>query len=92
MTKPLPKWLFIRYSILWSKFKNKGFGYKEASKSLNEKETVINVVLSNLRKYGWIEIKRDPKNKRKRVYTLRPAIEVIKEIGNENINSKKSKK
>jgi hypothetical protein len=81
MTKPLPKWLTHRYSLLWKSFKNKEFNYDEAAKILKEeKERLVSVVLSELKKHGWLTIKLDPEDSRKRIYTLKSPKESIKEI------------
>jgi len=81
MTKPLPKWLTYRYSLLWKSFKNKEFDYDEAVKILKEqKERLVSVILSELKKHGWLTIKLDSEDSRKRIYTLKSPEESIKEI------------
>jgi len=81
MTKPLPKWLTYRYSLLWKSFKNKEFDYDEAAQILKEqKERLVSVILSELKKHGWLTIKLDPEDSRKRIYTLKSPEESIKEI------------
>jgi len=81
IVKPLPKWAMQRYSKLWVSFKSKEFTYDEASKILKEKdENLVRVVLSYLRKYGWLEVSFDPKDNRKRIYKLRTPEEVVIDI------------
>lgn len=81
MTKPLAKWLTHRYSLLWKAFKNKEFDYDEASKILKEeKDRLVSVILSELKKHGWLTIKLNPKDSRKRIYTLKSPEKVILEI------------
>ena len=96
MIKPLPKWLTYRYSLLWKSFKNKEFSYDKDAKILKEKkERLVSVILSELKKQGWLTIKLDPKDSRKRIYTLKSPEEAFKEIGDININQtikKKTKK
>lgn len=81
VTKPLPKWLTERYSQLWRKFKEKEFEHDEAVKVLKEeKERLVSVVLSELKKYGWLTIKLHPDDSRKRIYKLKNPEDAINEI------------
>ncbi len=81
MATPLPKWIMQRYSILWRTFKNKDFDFDKAAKALKEKNTILlSQILSELKKAGWLTIKLDPKDSRKRIYTLISPEEAIKEI------------
>lgn len=79
MTKPLPKWIMKHYSTLWNKFKNREFRYEDASKALKEKK-MMSLILSELKKAGWLEVKLDPKDSRKRIYQLKSPEDVVKEI------------
>jgi len=79
--KPLPKWLMHRYSKLWNKFKNEEFGHEDAFKELNEKDdNLISVVLSQLRKHGWLTINLDPNDSRKRIYKLKSPEDATREM------------
>jgi len=81
MTLPLPKWVMQRYSLLWKAFKTKEFEYDEASKVLKEKEErLVSVVLSELKKHGWLTLKIHPEDSRKRIYQLKKPEEAIKEM------------
>ena len=82
MTKPLPKWIMYRYSILWNKFNNKEFSHSDAFKVLNE-DKMISITLSELRQNGWLEMKLDPDDARKRVYKLKNPEQVVKEMEKE---------
>ena len=77
MTKPLPKWIMQRYSTLWNKFKDREFNHDDAFKTLN-KDKMISIALSELRQSGWLEIKLDPNDARKRVYKLKNPEQVVK--------------
>jgi len=79
MTRPLPSWLMKRYSMLWVKTKGK-FDYKTAKKILKDKNEVLSVVLSNLKNSGWLEIKSNPKDARKKIYHLKSPEDAVKEI------------
>ncbi len=81
MTKPLPKWLMQRYSTLWRVFKGKEFGYDEAVEILKEKNEALNsIILSELKKNGWLTIKLHPDDSRKRIYTLKGPEEAVNEL------------
>jgi len=81
MTKPLPKWLMERYSLLWKKFKEKEFDHNEAASVLNEKkERLVSVVLSDLKRHGWLTISLHPEDSRKRIYKLKNPESAIEEI------------
>ena len=83
--KPLPKWLFIRYSTLWHKKKSEEFDFNEAQTLLKEKDArVLSVVLSDLRKYGWLVSSLAFQDSRKRKYRLTPPQEAVEQIGLEN--------
>jgi DNA-binding MarR family transcriptional regulator len=76
---PLPKWIMKHYSKLWSKFNDKQFTHQQAEDLL--KITNTSIVLSRLKKYGWLELTLDPNDSRKRLYKLKDPSEAVKEIG-----------
>ena len=82
MAKTIPNWLLQRYAVLFRKYRNKEFTFKEAMKVIKEEDKVYaSMVLSELRKAGWLEIKINPEDARKRIYNLimpETAIENIK--------------
>lgn len=81
MTKPLPKWVTQRYSLLWKTFNKRDFNYSEASQILKEKnEALVSIVISEMKKHGWLAVKLDPEDSRKRIYTLKSPEEAISEI------------
>jgi len=81
MTFALPKWVMQRYSLLWKAFKTKEFEYDEASKVLKEKEErLVSVVLSELKKHGWLTLKIHPEDSRKRIYQLKSPEEATEEL------------
>jgi type I restriction enzyme M protein len=85
VTKSLPKWLENRYAVLWRKFRKDPFTFEQAEKILGEKDPkTLSVVLSDLRKFGWLTAKLDPYTSRKRLYTLKPPEVALDEIA-ENI-------
>ena len=80
MVKPIPKWLQIRYSKLLI-IGNKEFDFDKANRILKDKERIVSIVLSELKKAGWLEITRlDPKDSRKRFYKLKDVRRIFSEL------------
>ena len=79
MTKPLAKWIQKRYSLLWNRFKSREFTFEQARKILKT-SAGINVFFSDLRKSGWLEVRLDSKDNRKRVYKLLSPEEGFKKL------------
>jgi len=82
VAKPLSKWIMKRYSLLWKVFKEREFNYSEAIEAL-EGDKVVSIALSELRQFGWLEAKLDPKDARKRLYRLKPPEQAVGEMQNE---------
>ena len=81
MSEPLPKWIMKRYAKLWKSFSNKEFNFDKANEILKEKDSrVIGIILAELKKSGWVDVKKDPDNGRRRLYRLKKPEGVIKEI------------
>lgn len=81
MAETIPNWLLQRYAILFRKFREKEFTFNEAMKAIKEDDKVYaSMVLSELRKAGWLVIKINPDDARRRIYTL-----VMPEVAIENI-------
>lgn len=68
-----------RYARLWNKFGSKGFDFDSALKCLGN-DSMISIVLSELRKNGWLEVSLDANDSRKRLYRLKSPEECIKEM------------
>ncbi|MBI4378711.1 MAG: SAM-dependent DNA methyltransferase [Nitrospinae bacterium] len=86
----IPKWIEKRYRILWNLYQDKPFRFENAANTLQEKirdtEEQVNVILSELRKEGWLNVSFDPEDARKRIYTLKSSEEVISQILSINKN------
>ena len=83
MVEPLPRWIMKRYSILWNKFKDKEFTHKKATEALKEKDKrVVSLCLSDIKKYGWLEVRLNPEDSRIRLYKLKGPEEAVKEMKN----------
>ncbi len=77
----LPNWLLQRYSLLWKAFGDKEFDYDMAAEVLKEKrERLVSAVLSDIKKYEWLTLRMDPKDSRKRLYTLKDPEKAICEV------------
>lgn len=80
----LKDWLRNRYNTLFKKFRSLYFTLDEAVNILNEKhkdnKENVHVILSELRKSGWLVTELDDKDARKRHYKLKSIAEAIKEV------------
>ena len=82
MSKPIPKWLQVRYAALWKAFRQQEFPHDAARDVLREaNERLVSVVLSALKRTGWLTIGLDPGDSRKRRYTLKDPLTVVMEMG-----------
>lgn len=81
MAIPIPRWLMEKYSLLFKEYKDKDFTFQEAGKTIKEDDKVyISMALSELRKSGWLKVRINPEDSRKRIYNLILPESVIKEI------------
>ena len=51
----------------------------ERTKTLPDDGRMVSVILSEMRKAGWLEVRLDPEDARKRLYKLKAPDEVVKE-------------
>lgn len=79
MVLPLPKWIMQRYSILWNTFHSNEFDHDAASNLLNNEKTV-SIAISKLRKNGWLEVKFDESDARRRLYKLKSPEQAVQEM------------
>jgi DNA-binding MarR family transcriptional regulator len=84
MVKHLPEWMMRRYSKLWLKFKEKSFTREQAEKIL-PKDSSLGVLLSELKKSGWLEMTMSEEDGRKTVYQLKTPnktfLSLVKDLG-----------
>jgi len=78
MSEALPKWVMKAYSRLWNNFNTKEFDFNSAAKVLDDK--LVSLSLSKLRKNGWVNARLDPKDSRKRIYSLIKPEDVVKDM------------
>jgi hypothetical protein len=69
VVEPLPKWVMQRYAALWKEFEVLEFSHADAVRVLGG-DSMLAIVLSQLRKAGWLRVSLDKKDARKRVYVL----------------------
>jgi len=77
MIEPSPKCGMKIYSKLWTQLKE--FNHEDSSKTLDDDRTV-SIILSDLKKAGWLKVRLDPNHSRKRLYKLISPEEALKEI------------
>ena len=86
----IPRWLKKRFDALWKTFQDNPFRFEEAVRVLEEKlhdsENQVNVFLAELRKRGWLNVKPDPEDARKKIYSLKSEQEIISQILSVNGN------
>ena len=83
MSKPLPKWIMKKYSMLWAKFGNGEFNHSTAFEEL-KRDRMTSIALSELRKSGWLDIKLDPSDARKRLYRLKSPEAAVREMAKDS--------
>ncbi|MFC1742154.1 MarR family transcriptional regulator [Nanoarchaeota archaeon] len=77
IVRPLPKWIMQKYAVLWKQFSESSFEHSEALGVLKENTSVI---ISYLKKHGWVEVALHPEDSRKRVYKLKSPEQAISEM------------
>ena len=88
MVALLPKWVMKRFLLLQQHFKNEPFDFDKACKVLrDDDQPIVSLVLSDLRKAGWLEVNINQLDARKRDYTLKPVEQVFKEFLKEEAKS-----
>ena len=79
----LPKWLEEKYDLLWDKFEDREFRSTEALEILGKEHLIdeksLSAAISEMRKKGWIETRKDPADERRSIYMLRPKSEIIQD-------------
>jgi len=81
MSKPLPKWLMLRYATLWRTFSKNEFTHDDAAYTLQEdRGQLVSVIISGLKKAGWLMMRLDPHDSRKRIYSLKDPTRAVEEL------------
>ncbi len=80
MLQYLPKWILRRAKILWNSFESKKFTFVEAEKVLNDDDSrMVAVILSELKRAGWLNTASDTDNPRKKLYSFKH-LDTMKEL------------
>jgi len=80
MLRYLPKWIMRRANMLWGRFGSRKFTFAEAEKALDGDDSrMAAVVLSELKRSGWLDVTVDAENARKKLYRFTHP-EVMKEV------------
>ena len=62
--------------------KNTSFGFDKAQTILKEKDTrTLSVILTDLRRSGWLEVQLDSQDMRRRKYTLTTPESIVEKVG-----------
>ncbi len=70
-----------KFAVLWDKFEFKEFTNQQAQSILKEKDShILSILFHDLKKLGWIEIRRDDKDQRKKIYRLKEPNKIVKEM------------
>lgn len=70
-----------RYLILWKKFGQEKFTFKEAQEILNEDARIVSLFLSELNKAGWLKsVELHPEDARMRIYQLKNYKKIFEEV------------
>lgn len=77
----VPKWLKSRYDLLWRDFQDKEFKTEDIERVL-KKENLddmkgIAMMVSELKKAGWLIVELDPNDSRKRIYKFKNKDEIL---------------
>jgi type I restriction enzyme M protein len=83
MDNHLSNWVQRRYETLWLHFGERAFRSKEAAEVLGRRhedsKAQVNVILSQLRKGGYLSVETDPRDARKKIYCLASPEAVIRQ-------------
>lgn len=84
MVKPIPKWIWKRYALLWKKFKDNPFTFEQAQKELKYIDrNVISVMFNELKTAKWLTVSLNEKDSRKRIYTLINPMQIVENLEND---------
>lgn len=66
----LPTWMLRRHLKIWKEKGNKPITFNEVANLLPDDERVVAVFLSKLNKMGWVDVKKDINDARRRLYVF----------------------
>lgn len=77
MADPIPKYLQKNVALLYEHFKTGDFTFQEAVTTLNKEIRYTGQILSHLDKAGWISIRNDKLDQRKKIYQINKFDDII---------------
>ena len=77
----IPEWMAKRFALIWRIKKNKDFTFRWYIEKTGDDEKIALTFFSRLKKKGWIEVKNNPQDKRKKLYKLVNPNEIFNELG-----------
>ena len=80
MTTPLPKWLMLHYAVLWKAFEKNEFSHDDAAVAFAVRYELASVILSSLKKHGWLMMRLDPHDSGRRIYSLKSPERAVNEL------------
>ena len=87
----LPNWIKKRYFSLREKFKNGIFNFGEATTALSnlyrDSEEQTKLVLSELKRAGYLKTTKNPQDKRESIYELKDILEYSTELTREQLTN-----
>ena len=81
MAKAIPKWVQERLSKIWRESEQEDLTYEQIEKLLKpDEKTTISVFLNELRSAGWLDVKINEKDARKRIYNIKEPNKILMKI------------
>lgn len=84
MADPIPKYLQISVALLYKQFKTDDFTFQDAVTILKKDARYTGQILSHLRKAGWISIRNDMFDQRKKFYRINKFDEIMSSLKNDH--------
>ena len=80
-----PAWIIARYSRIWYLKKDSTFTFEWYLNNIEDDTKIGLVVISRLRKMGWIATEINPRDKRKSIYKLIRPEQIFNRMGREEL-------
>ena len=77
MADPIPKYLQKNVALLYEQFKTGDFTFQDAVTILKKDVRYTGQILSHLGKAGWISIRNDKLDQRKKIYRINKFDDII---------------
>jgi type I restriction enzyme M protein len=82
----MENWIYKRYQKMQPAFQENEFRFEDAAgllkKEFGDEEKQVLTILSTMKKEGYLDVKKDSENARRKIYTLlKPNTDIVKGIG-----------